>query len=155
MTGKTIRLFCVFADTKKEITARLFRESERADVALLAIPPFPGMPYLKRLQPPEEKVQQGTTIAVIGFPTNALIDGMARTTLTTGTLSKVGPGNRFQFDASINPGNSGGPILNADGMVIGVVEATAASRMGERLYGINYGVPIRYVHELLKKDASN
>ncbi len=155
MTGKTIRLLCVFADTKKEITARLFRESDHADLALLTIPPFSGMPYLKRLLSPGEKVRQGTAIAVIGFPTNALIDGMARTTLTTGILSKSGPGNRFQFDASINPGNSGGPILNANGVVIGVVEAAATSGLGERLYGINYGVPILYVHELLKKDASN
>lgn len=150
MTGKTIRLFCVFADKSEEIPVRVLRSSKKADASLLAISPFPGMPYLKRLLPPGEDLQQGSALAVLGFPTNALIDGMARTTLTTGILSKKGVNSRFQFDASINPGNSGGPILNVRGEVIGVVEATAVQQ-GERLHGINYGVPIRFVHELLSE----
>jgi S1-C subfamily serine protease len=44
----------------------------------------------------------------------------------------------------------GGPVFNVRGEIIGVVEATAVHE-GERLHGINYGVPIRFVHELLNE----
>ncbi len=154
ITGRTVRLLVIFADTRKEIPAREVRSSDRVDASLLLIEPFPGMPYLKRLNPAPEAAPQGASVAILGFPGNAKLDGLARTTLTTGVLSKTGLKDSIQFDASINPGNSGGPILNVEGDVIGIVESTAATQTGQQVIGINYGVPIGAAIELLRGKTS-
>jgi len=151
LTGQTVRLYVVFADTKEEIPARVLRVSDQADLALLAVPARPKLPHLRKINPSPEASRQGTSIAVIGFPINAIIEGVARTTLTTGVLSKPPLAKRLQFDASINPGNSGGPILNVEGEVIGVVESAAATLEGQRIYGINFGVPIHLALDLIRK----
>jgi S1-C subfamily serine protease len=54
----------------------------------------------------------------------------------------------LQISAPIAPGSSGGPIFNDRGEVIGV--ATAIMMGGQNL---NFGVPIAYVKELLRRPA--
>jgi len=54
----------------------------------------------------------------------------------------------LQISAPIAPGSSGGPIFNDRGEVIGV--ATAIMLGGQN---INFGVPITYVKELLKRPS--
>jgi hypothetical protein len=54
----------------------------------------------------------------------------------------------LQISAPIAPGSSGGPIFNDKGEVIGV--ATAIMLGGQN---INFGVPITYVKELLKRPS--
>jgi serine protease Do len=51
----------------------------------------------------------------------------------------------IQLDAALNPGNSGGPVLDANGLVVGVVRA------GIRGAGVNFAIPVTRLHELLKK----
>ncbi|MEO3807461.1 trypsin-like peptidase domain-containing protein [Sphaerisporangium sp. B11E5] len=48
----------------------------------------------------------------------------------------------IQFDASVNPGSSGGPLLNARGLVIGIVVAIADPGGDEAFAGIAFAVPI-------------
>ena len=77
----------------------------------------------------------GTDVAAIGFPlagqeslTKGSISGQNRTIdVGNGPLSGL-----LQTDATINPGNSGGPLLQADGTVVGLVDAkrTDASNIG-------------------------
>jgi S1-C subfamily serine protease len=42
----------------------------------------------------------------------------------------------IQFSAPINPGNSGGPLLDADGLVVGITSATA-----EGSQGVGFAIP--------------
>jgi len=48
----------------------------------------------------------------------------------------------IQFDASVNPGSSGGPLLDAHGLVIGIVVSLAAPDGEDAFAGIGFAVPI-------------
>ena len=47
--------------------------------------------------------------------------------------------NYIQTDVSINSGNSGGPLLNAEGVVIGIVVAKIT---GNDVEGLGFAIPI-------------
>jgi serine protease Do len=82
----------------------------------------------------------GETVIAIGNPFGL------HHTVTTGVLSAINRSVRadeneyhgfLQTDASINPGNSGGPLININGLVIGI--NTAIFREAE---GIGFAIPI-------------
>jgi S1-C subfamily serine protease len=93
------------------------------------------------------KLQVGQLVVAIGSPLGTFSE-----TVTSGILSATGRtievGSEFsrqtktmtgllQTDAAINEGNSGGPLLDANGDVIGVNVAVAASAQG-----IGFAIPI-------------
>ena len=57
--------------------------------------------------------------------------------LPTGTYSGL-----IQFDASVNPGSSGGALLDARGLVIGIVVSIANPAHEDAFAGIGFAVPI-------------
>jgi putative serine protease PepD len=87
----------------------------------------------------------GADVVAIGNPlglrdstTTGVVSGLNRTTETkVGALSGL-----IQFDAAVNPGSSGGPLLNAQGIVVGVVASIAAPGDDEAFAGIGFAVPI-------------
>ncbi len=87
----------------------------------------------------------GSDVVAIGNPlglrastTTGIISGLNRSTKTkAGTLSGL-----IQFDAAVNPGSSGGPLLNAQGLVVGVVVSIADPGDDEAFAGIGFAVPI-------------
>jgi len=90
-------------------------------------------------------VAVGSDVVAIGNPlglrystTTGVVSGLNRTTKTkVGALSGL-----IQFDAAVNPGSSGGPLLNAQGIVVGVVVSIAAPGDDEAFAGIGFAVPI-------------
>lgn len=50
--------------------------------------------------------------------------------------------NLIQTSAAINPGNSGGPLLNANGKVVGVVNAKIMQSNTNDVEGIGFAIPI-------------
>jgi putative serine protease PepD len=90
-------------------------------------------------------VAVGSDVVAIGNPlglrdstTTGVVSGLNRTTETkVGALSGL-----IQFDAAVNPGSSGGPLLNAQGIVVGVVVSIAAPGDDEAFAGIGFAVPI-------------
>ncbi len=147
-SGETVLLTAIFADTDRQLPVRVLQVSQEVDAAALRVQPFPGMQVVQGIEPDPAKIRQGLRIAIIGFPMAAMMEGKAKTTLTTGILSKVSLSKDLQFDAPTNPGNSGGPILNEWGKVIGIVHGIGLGPQGSRLHGVYYGIPIRFAISL-------
>jgi S1-C subfamily serine protease len=87
----------------------------------------------------------GAPVVAIGNPLGladsvsaGVISGLDRTADTdVGKFSGL-----IQFDASVNPGSSGGPLLDAHGLVIGIVVSLAAPDGQDAFAGIGFAVPI-------------
>ncbi len=131
--------------------AKLIGVDPDNDIAVvkIEIPPeklFPGM-----LDSGSE-LKVGQKVLAIGNPF-----GLDRT-LTTGIISSLGRTLRaesgrlikgiIQTDAAINPGNSGGPLLNSNGLIIGVNTAIV-SKVGQSS-GIGFAIPIKTVKKIIK-----
>ena len=87
----------------------------------------------------------GADVVAIGNPlglrqttTSGIVSGLDRTSRTrTGTVTGL-----VQFDAAVNPGSSGGPLLDAQGLLVGVVVSIADPGKDEAWAGIGFAVPI-------------
>jgi S1-C subfamily serine protease len=90
-------------------------------------------------------VAVGSDVVAIGNPlglrdstTTGIVSGLNRSTKTrAGPLSGL-----IQFDAAVNPGSSGGPLLNSQGLVVGVVVSIADPGEDDAFAGIGFAVPI-------------
>lgn len=120
---------------------------QSSDLALLEIPADAPMPGL-RLADDAAPLAEGEWIVVLGRPFGA------RPTATVGIVSAL-PGavtapeflrTRLQLNAAVNPGNSGGPVLNLDGRVIGVANATIPGG-----HGLGFASPAQAVRAMLQK----
>jgi S1-C subfamily serine protease len=112
---------------------------ERRDIAIVQIAGF-DLPVLDLGN--SETLTVGEPVLVVGSPLG--LEG----TVTAGILSAMrdsGEGFKvLQTDAAVNHGNSGGPLVNAQGLAIGVVRSISASAQG-----LNFAIPINYVSALL------
>jgi S1-C subfamily serine protease len=87
----------------------------------------------------------GAPVVAIGNPLGltdsvsaGVVSGLDRTADTDhGNFSGL-----IQFDASVNPGSSGGPLLDAHGLVIGIVVSLATPDHEDAFAGIGFAVPI-------------
>ena len=87
----------------------------------------------------------GAPVVAVGNPLGladsvsaGVISGLNRTAQTAeGTYSGL-----IQFDASVNPGSSGGPLLNARGLIVGIVVSIANPAHEDAFAGIGFAVPI-------------
>ena len=80
----------------------------------------------------------GNPLGLRGSTTTGIVSGLNRTTKTqAGSLSGL-----IQFDAAVNPGSSGGPLLNTQGLVVGVVVSIADPGQDDAFAGIGFAVPI-------------
>ena len=125
----------------EEFSARLLGVDDKTDLALLKIKSTRKL----RAAPlgDSDKTEVGQWVLAIGSPF-----GLANS-VSVGIISgkgrdlKEGPFDEYlQTDASINPGNSGGPLVDAQGVVIGV-NAAIFSR-GSRTWslGVGFAIPI-------------
>lgn len=89
----------------------------------------------------------GETVIAIGNPFGF------NHTVTTGVVSALGRTIRnkdgaftdlVQTDAAINPGNSGGPLLNIEGVLIGINTA-----VDTRAEGIGFAIPINKARRVM------
>jgi putative serine protease PepD len=83
-------------------------------------------------------VAMGNPLGLRHSTTTGIVSGLNRRTNT-----EVGPlSGLIQFDAAVNPGSSGGPLLNTQGLVVGVVVSIADPGRDDAFAGIGFAVPI-------------
>jgi S1-C subfamily serine protease len=137
--GKDINV--TFADGTKS-RAVVVSSNPRQDIAALIPVALPGTLVPAALG---GAADVGARVVAIGNPlgltysvSSGVISGLNRTADThDGSYSGL-----IQFDASINPGSSGGPLLNARGLVIGIVVSIANPAHEDAFAGIGFAVPI-------------
>jgi 2-alkenal reductase len=78
----------------------------------------------------------GETVVAIGNPyglsdtiTVGIVGQLGRT-LSSDTSGSYAIADTIQFSAPINPGNSGGPLIDSDGMVVGMTTAVVSDSQG-------------------------
>jgi S1-C subfamily serine protease len=145
------RIGVVFNGTPQNFRADLIRVHPNADLALIRAPVHRGFPVVKKVAPATRTGAMGEPVAILGFPLGVdLARGQewsqvgAAATLTLGTVSRVLP-EVLQLDSYGAQGSSGSPIFDREGSVIGVLYGGQSGSNGR----IIYGVPARYVQELI------
>jgi putative serine protease PepD len=87
----------------------------------------------------------GAPVVAVGNPlglTDSVSAGVVSGLDRTATTSNGRFSGLIQFDASVNPGSSGGPLLDARGLVIGIVLSIATPDGLDAFAGIGFAVPI-------------
>ncbi len=80
----------------------------------------------------------GNPLGLVDSTSTGVVSGLGRTSRTQ--LGSVK--NLIQFDAAVNPGSSGGPLLDDQGLVVGVVVSIADPGKDDAFAGIGFAVPI-------------
>jgi S1-C subfamily serine protease len=139
--AKAKKISVTFADGTKA-RAGVAADNPRRDIATLTPESLPEI-----LQPAilGGGVDVGAPVVAIGNPlgltfsvSSGVISGLNRRSETDhGDLSGL-----IQFDASVNPGSSGGPLLDGQGLVVGIVVSIADPGNDDAFAGIAFAVPI-------------
>lgn len=116
------------------------------DIAVLEIQGATRLPAVRLGN--SSDIMPGETVIAIGNPF-----GFTHT-VTTGVVSALGRTIRnkngaftdlIQTDAAINPGNSGGPLLNLEGVLIGINTA-----VDTRAEGIGFAIPVNKARHVME-----
>lgn len=164
-------------DRQMEVrTAQLIATDKARDLALLKISGEP-LPALKLGD--SSRAREGWQLYFTGYPIGSVLGlnpsthraGLAAiipiftplqnaSQLNVRTLRQAqDPYEVFELDAIAYPGNSGSPVWHPDtGEVLGVVNSVYVKGAKEAALtapsGISYAIPVKYVHQLLKRALS-
>jgi len=133
----------------KRYSARVTNTSTSTDLAVLQVyGPDPTQPTLrlgsaKGIRPGQEVVAIGSALGVLS---NTVTRGIVSALRETGSVTLI------QTDAAINPGNSGGPLVDRNGVVIGVNSMKIGGATGE---GLAFAVAIDHASQLLSGKATS
>ena len=136
------RLAVKFTDTRDWLPARIVSYSEADELALIQMERPAEYPVIEGISRAGNGSTEGMAVAIIGYPsgTDTPMEGtgndfMAKSTLTTGTISK-NTSSVLQIDSFATHGSSGSPVFGADGRVIGVVFGGDRNAGGRIVYAV-------------------
>ncbi|MFB6213176.1 MAG: S1C family serine protease [Candidatus Nanohaloarchaea archaeon] len=121
-----------------------------SDLAVLKVENPPN--YTEPLPVAKSNPEPGSFVMALGNPfglqetiTHGIISGVNRSMQTAGNFQIP---DTIQTDAPINPGNSGGPLINKQGVVVGVNRAKQGDNIG---FAISPAIINRVVPSLIEK----
>ena len=129
------------------VSARVATKAPAFDIAILKV----SSPSASQTVIPmgnAQSLRPGQEIIVIGSALGTLQNSVSRGVVSG--LRTAGGATLVQTDAATNPGNSGGPMLDRNGMVVGIT--TMGYRGAE---GLNFGVAIEHARDLLEGRTAN
>jgi len=135
----------------KDYEAKLLRDDDLQDLALIKVESAEPLPYLDL-----EKISPnllGQTVLVLGNPigyessVSAGILSAKDRTLTIGDLTMEG---LLQTDAAINPGNSGGPLVDLEGNLVGLSSAKMSVAQNLPVESIGFAIPAERVKRFIE-----
>jgi S1-C subfamily serine protease len=139
-------------DGQRRIPLRVIHRDADTDLALLQADQ-PDTPFIAVAAEDRTPPRAGDRVLTIGYP---IRNRLGVINVTEGTISaESGPDgdlSRLQHTAPTQSGSSGGPILDLDGLVIGVV----VSRLGQgadddqQAQNVNFGVSLAALRAFLK-----
>ncbi|MCI8362214.1 MAG: PDZ domain-containing protein [Clostridia bacterium] len=152
VTGSKYSNCYITLENGKTYTANVVWSDSTIDLSISKIN-IRGLPYASLGD--SNTVRVGETVYAIGNPigyefqrtvTSGIISAVNRTVRIDENNKTTYMEDLIQTDATINPGNSGGPLINADGLIIGInsVKITSAE-------GIGFAVPINVVKPIIEK----
>ena len=133
--------------------ATVVAQDEANDLAIL----FSSSSNRNYLQIAQGNVTLGDDLLVYGYPLQSVLSPTIH--LTKGSVSSLaglqGNSAYFQMTAPIQPGNSGGPVVNENGLVVGVTTSTlsprfAMSELGTVPQGVNFAVRATLLANLME-----
>lgn len=112
--------------------AEIVGQDVYSDLAVLKVDDIPS--YIEDLDIAQSDPKPGQVVMALGNPfglqetiTHGIISGVNRSMDTAGNFQIP---DTVQTDAPINPGNSGGPLINKQGLVVGVNRAKQGDNIG-------------------------
>ena len=136
----------------KDYTATLVGEDTTSDIAVIKIDADGLTPATVGNS---DSLKVGQSVMAVGNPlgelggtvTGGMISALNRSVTIQGS-SSVNTMSLIQMDASVSPGNSGGGLFNANGELIGIVNAKSSSSDAE---GLGFAIPINTAMEMAKQ----
>jgi len=121
--------------------ARVDKAAPAYDIAVLKVAnPVASQPVIRMGSASAARV--GQEVIAIGTPLGFLQNTVSRGIVSG--LREVDGSTLVQTDAAINPGNSGGPLMNRDGVAIGIIKSGYAGRDG-----LSFAVAIDHARAVL------
>jgi S1-C subfamily serine protease len=144
--AKTIELKGIGGDYSTRYTAKIVSDDQTNDLAILEIINknirYDSIPYQVRVKTGET----GESIYILGYPKTTYMGEEIK--LTTGVISAKSGYNgnitSYQISAPAQPGNSGGPMLDADGNLLGIVNAKIMDAEN-----VTYAIKTNYLQTLV------
>ena len=132
------------AKKRIKVAAKAYAIDGRNDLALLKAETRDPVASLEL--DPGTALRTGDEVIAIGNPAMGAV--ILEHSVSNGIISslsrKIGDASFLQTTAAINSGNSGGPLLNKDGLVVGVVTAKAREAQN-----IGFAIPAAAIRALL------
>ena len=150
--SRSKRVSVVMDGSSQSYQAEIVSVHGVADLALLRVRTPSRLPTVRGIAEPRMVLAEGAPVAMLGYPMGLDLQmggdwhevGVSATSMQ-GTVSKVLP-TLVQVDGYGAQGSSGSPIFDANGRVVAVLYGSERDSAGR----IIYGVPVRFVHELLR-----
>ena len=132
--------------------ATVVGEDDTSDVAVLKIDATDLTPATVGNS---DSLAVGESVLAVGNPlgelggtvTSGIVSALNRS-VSIQSSSSVNTMSLIQMDASVSPGNSGGGLFNANGELIGIVNAKSSSSDAE---GLGFAIPINTAMEMAKQ----